>query len=101
MKFVSKEWRDRLVEFAGRRSLAEVSSSGSTTVVDVTRNEGQVSQEGDAFNATNMNNLEQRITAGFDSVAEDLNNLKFRVVDELPSDAANHADTIYIVLSRA
>lgn len=96
MNFVSKEWKDRLVEFAGRRSLTEVSSSGSTTVVDVSRNEGQVSQEGDAFNATNMNNLEQRITAGFDSVAEDLDNLKFKLINELPSDAAEHTNTIYI-----
>ncbi len=31
----------------------------------VARNEGNVSQEGDAFSAANMNDLEERIDAGF------------------------------------
>ena len=69
--FTAKEWKNRLVEFAGRRSLKNVSTN-ETTVYDVTRNEGQVSQEGDAFSATTMNNLEQRISEGF-SAAEEAN----------------------------
>lgn len=62
--FTAKEWKNRLVEFAGRRSLKNVSTN-ETTVYDVTRNEGRVSQEGDSFSATTMNDLEQRISDAF------------------------------------
>lgn len=69
--FTAKEWKNRLVEFAGRRSLKNVTTN-ETTVYDVTRNEGQVSQEGDAFSAATMNDLEHRISEGF-SAAEEAN----------------------------
>lgn len=71
MSFVAKEWKDRLVEFAGRRKLTNV-STGEETTVDVSRAEGEVSQAGDAFSAANMNDLEQRIKDGFDQVNSDL-----------------------------
>lgn len=62
MGFEKKTWKDRLVEFAGRRSLTKVSGSADgVMVVDVARSEGNVSQVGDAFSAENMNDLEQRI----------------------------------------
>lgn len=60
MAFVKKEWKDRFTEFAGRRRLTDV-ETGAETVVDVERDEGLVSQAGDAFSAVNMNDLEQRI----------------------------------------
>ena len=75
MAFVPKEWKDRLAEFAGRRKLTNV-STGEEMIVDVVRNEGTVSQEGDAFSAANMNDLEQRIKDGFDKVDSDLSNIK-------------------------
>lgn len=62
--FTPKEWKARLVEFAGRRLLRNV-ANGETVTYDVSRSEGQVSQEGDAFNTKNMNDLEQRISNGF------------------------------------
>lgn len=62
--FTPKEWKARLVEFAGRRLLRNV-ANGETVTYDVSRSEGQVSQEGDAFNTKNMNDLEQRISDGF------------------------------------
>ena len=62
--FTPKEWKARLVEFAGRRLLRNV-ANGETVTYDVSRSEGQVSQEGDAFNTQNMNDLEQRISNGF------------------------------------
>lgn len=62
--FTPKEWKARLVEFAGRRLLRNV-ANGESTTYDVSRSEGQVSQEGDAFNTKNMNDLEQRIADGF------------------------------------
>lgn len=71
MAFKKKTWKNRLVEFAGRRTLKRVSGSAdSTLVVDVSRNEGTVSQEGDAFSAANMNDLEQRIADGFSEQPE-------------------------------
>lgn len=77
--FVAKEWKARLVEFAGRRMLRNV-ANGETTTYDVSRSEGQVSQEGDAFNTKNMNDLEQRVANGFadaktavDTLSRDLN----------------------------
>ncbi len=74
MAFKKKTWKDRLVEFAGRRTLKRISGSAdSQMVVDVSRNEGTVSQAGDAFSAANMNDLEQRIADEFSSIN---NNLK-------------------------
>lgn len=81
--FTLKEWKARLVEFAGRRLLRNV-ANGETVTYDVSRSEGQVSQEGDAFNTKNMNDLEQRISNGFanaktniDSLNRDLGGLAF------------------------
>ena len=78
--FTLKEWKARLVEFAGRRLLRNV-ANGETVTYDVSRSEGQVSQEGDAFNTKNMNDLEQRVANGFanaktavDALSKDLQN---------------------------
>lgn len=60
MPFTKKTWEDRLVEFAGRRKLTDATTQAVQTV-DVTRDEGNVSREGTAFSASNMNDLEQRI----------------------------------------
>lgn len=76
MAFARKVWKDRLVEFAGRRLLKRVSGSAdSQMVVDVTRNEGTVSQAGDAFSAANMNDLEQRIADEFGVVNQNITNV--------------------------
>lgn len=72
MAFVTKTWKDRLVEFAGRRKLKNV-ATGAEMIVDVSRNEGTVSQAGDAFSAANMNNLEQRIKNEFDALGNSVN----------------------------
>lgn len=71
MAFVTKTWKDRLVEYAGRRKIKNV-ATGEETLVDVSRSEGTVSQAGDAFSAANMNNLEQRIKNEFDTVHSSL-----------------------------
>lgn len=60
MSFDKKSWEDRVVEFPGRRQLTNVSTFESVTY-DVARNEGQITSTGDAFNADNMNDLEERI----------------------------------------
>ena len=61
MGFVTKTWKDRITEYPTRRKLTK--SDGTTETVTVERNEGTVSQEGDAFNAATMNDLESRIAA--------------------------------------
>ncbi len=61
MGFATKTWKDRITEYQTRRKLTK--SDGSTETVTVERNEGTVSQEGDAFNAETMNDLESRIAA--------------------------------------
>ena len=97
MSFVTKEWKDRLAEFAGRRKLTNV-STGEETTVDVSRAEGEVSQAGDAFSAANMNDLEQRIKDAFDKADTNLTTLSnalngnvvfvaFKVLSELQSSA--------------
>ena len=66
MAFEQKTWTDRLSEYPTRRQLTK--SDGSTEIVDVARLEGTISQEGDAFSAENMNNLEQRIADEFSAL---------------------------------
>ena len=75
MAFVTKTWKDRLVEYAGRRKLKYV-ATGEEILMDVSRSEGTVNQAGDAFSAANMNNLEQRIKTEFDSVNSSLEESK-------------------------
>jgi hypothetical protein len=72
--FTPKEWKARLVEFAGRRLLRNV-ANGQSATYDVSRSEGLVSQEGDAFNTKNMNDLEQRIADGFANAKTNIDEL--------------------------
>ena len=68
MAFVKKTWKDRIVQFANRRLLTK--SGGEVEQVTVTRDEGTISEAGDQFNASNMNDLEQRVKDGFDEKAD-------------------------------
>ena len=70
-EWVKKIWKNRITEFPTRRELTK--EDGSSEIVTVTRNEGTVSEEGDAFDADTMNNLEERIDAGFADVNRKLN----------------------------
>lgn len=74
MGFTKKTWKNRIAEYINRRLLTN--EDGSTEIVTVARDEGTISQEGDAFNAANMNDLEDRIEAGFADVSQSLANLK-------------------------
>lgn len=75
MAFQKKTWKDRLVEFAGRRILTNI-STGQSQTVDVTRSEGQISQTGDAYSAANMNDLEQRISDAFTATDKSVSDLE-------------------------
>lgn len=63
MSFEQKEWKNRLSEYPTRRTLTPT-DGGTAMTVDVTRAEGTVMQQGDPFNADNMNDLERRIAEG-------------------------------------
>lgn len=71
MAFIKKTWKDRLVEYAGRRKITNVTTLAAQ-IVDVERSEGAVSEEGTAINAANMNDLEQRTADAFSSVQQDI-----------------------------
>ena len=58
--FERKVWTDRAAANLGRRRLTNA-DTGEQMLVDVTREEGEVTAEGDAFSAANMNDLEERI----------------------------------------
>lgn len=60
MNFEKKTWKNRISEYPMRRELTFLSDS-STEMVSIARSEGTISEPGDAFNAENMNDLEDRI----------------------------------------
>lgn len=68
--YTLKNWKNRDVEFPGRRTLTDT-ISGTSQTVDITRSEGTVTEAGDAFDASTMNDLEGRIGAGFTLVEAD------------------------------
>lgn len=68
MAFVKKEWKDRASEHPNRRRLNFVSEN----VYDVTREEGEIVEAGDALNSENLNGLENRIYTGFQNTASNI-----------------------------
>lgn len=73
MAFSLKTWVNRISEYPNRRKLTH--EDGNTELVTVARAEGQISAEGNAFSAEEMNDLENRIKGGFDEVNQSLTNL--------------------------
>ena len=73
MAFSLKTWVNRISEYPNRRKLTH--EDGSTELVTVARAEGQISAEGNAFSAEEMNDLENRIKGGFDEVNQSLTNV--------------------------
>lgn len=65
MAFIKKNWKDRISQFPNRRT---INDGNVTKQVTVGRDEGAITEEGDAFNATNMNDLEQRIEDAYGDV---------------------------------
>ena len=58
MAFVKRTWKDRISEYPNRRT---INDGTITKQVTVARDEGTITEVGDSFNATNMNDLETRI----------------------------------------
>lgn len=63
MAYEKKTWKNRQSEYPNRRTLTPV--DGQENTYDVARAEGLVMEEGDAFDQDSMNDLEDRIGAGF------------------------------------
>lgn len=87
MAFKKKTWVDRMVEYAGRRKITNVTTMAAQ-IVDVERAEGVVSEEGTAINAVNMNDFEQRTADAFSAVQQDIEGInsdlggaKFQITD--------------------
>jgi len=64
MAFVKKTWKDRISDYPNRRIIDD---GVITKTVTVSRSEGTVTEAGDSFNASNMNDLEARIEDGFNT----------------------------------
>lgn len=64
-KFEKKEWIDRQSQYPSRRKLIPTNTEN---VFDVERSEGDVTEPGNAFDAQNMNNLEDRVYNAFESL---------------------------------
>ena len=58
MAFVTRTWKDRISEYPNRRT---INDGTITKQVTVARDEGVITEAGDSFSATNMNDLEERI----------------------------------------
>ena len=72
--FEKKTWTDRITQYPKRRRLNEV--EGQPNIFDVDREEGIIISEGDAFNSTNMNSLENRIEVAFDNTETKINTVR-------------------------
>ncbi len=80
MAFNLKTWVNRISEYPNRRKLTH--EDGSTELVTVARAEGQISAEGNAFSAEEMNDLENRIKGGFDEINQSLTELNEEIFKE-------------------
>ena len=79
MPFVKKTWKDRLSEFPKRWKLKMLGSTGDTQSVELELDDGTVITQGDRFNASTMNDLEQRIEDAFNSSASGVSSFNERV----------------------
>lgn len=102
MAFKKKTWIDRMVEYAGRRKITNVSTM-SAQIVDVERAEGVVSEEGTAINAVNMNDFEQRTADAFSTVQQEIEGINsdlggFAFKEEAGKKYVRGADAVWVPL---
>jgi len=71
----SGDWNDRISAYPRRRLLTPV-EGGDAVLYDISRSEGNITQEGDAFSAENMNDLETRIKTECDLLEQALANVQ-------------------------
>lgn len=78
MSFLKKIWQNRQSEHPSRRILTNVNTN-DIMMVEVARSEGEVLAEGDAFDESNMNDLEERIENAFSDDQDSINSISSRV----------------------
>ncbi len=98
MAFRKKTWVDRLAEFPGRRLLKIISQSSTEIVVDVFRNEGNISREGDPYNAVNMNDLETRIADEFSQLYSDIVPMEIITQAEYNALGSGRPQKLYVIV---
>ena len=79
MTFLKKTWTDRISEYITRRLLTK--SDGSTEQVTVTRDEGEITQEGTPLNAATFNDLESRISDAFSSTDTSISDINTHLTE--------------------
>lgn len=73
MAYKKKTWKNRQSEYPNRRRLTD--EDGNSQLVTVAREEGSITEEGDAFNAENMNDLEARVSEAIATERARIDNL--------------------------
>ena len=66
--YISKTWVDRESEFPTRRTITNTQDPTDVKQVYVSRDEGEITEQGDAFVASEWNNWESRINAAFAAI---------------------------------
>lgn len=69
--YIGKTWVDRVSEYPTRRVLTDTTTL-ETQQVTVVRDEGTVTEVGDVFDASTMNNLESRINSAFGALTKEV-----------------------------
>jgi len=69
--YIGKTWVDRVSEYPTRRTLTDTTTL-ETQQVTVVRDEGTVTEAGDVFDASTMNNLESRINSAFGALTHEI-----------------------------
>lgn len=69
--YIGKTWVDRVSEYPTRRVLTDTTTL-ETQQVTVVRDEGTVTEAGDVFDASTMNNLESRINSAFGALTKEV-----------------------------
>lgn len=66
--YISRTWKDRVSEYPTRRILTDTTTL-ETQQVTVTRDEGTVTEQGDNWDASNLNAMESRINTAFSTLS--------------------------------
>lgn len=94
-EFLQKEWKDYLAEHPNRRRLKIIGSSENELIVEVIRDVGTVTEEGDLWSAENMNNMESRLGDSFNEIGRVIGNPE--VYSQIGSDLASAILETYTV----
>lgn len=90
--FNKKTWADRETEFPNRFVVQTLDSANS--INEITRLEGEIYKEGDALDADNFNDLEERIEMAFEDTDKKIDSTRDQLENKLLAETYN----IYAVI---